>query len=174
METLNLTIRRAQARDIDAILNIEKNCFASPWSRDSILSDLENNPCARYLACELDNSLIAYAGIWIILDEGHITNIAVLPEFRGLGIGKILFQRLLEYASNLGVNYSTLEVRQSNTIAQALYKGFGFFHVHTRKKYYEDNGEDAYLMVCDSLPKADQNFSEIGYLKSIKIDRKAL
>lgn len=173
METLSLQIRRAIPADIEGLVNIEEKCFTSPWSRESIFNDLENNPCARYLVCEYNNELIGYAGIWIILDEGHITNIAILPEFRSLGIGKILFQCLLEYASNLGVSYTTLEVRQSNLLAQKMYKSMNFFHVHTRKKYYEDNGEDAYLMVCDKMPEADSNFTEIKYSKHLKIDRKA-
>jgi len=95
----------------------------------------------------------------IILDEGHITNIAVRAQDRGRGIGKLLLQSMMQYASNLGAAYLTLEVRQSNAAAIALYTSHGFIAVNRRKGYYE-NGEDALLMVSQHMPAAQEDFME--------------
>ena len=95
-----------------------------------------------------------------MLDEAHITNIAVAKARRGQGVGKALTRGLLQYAANLGVVYATLEVRRSNGVAQGLYKGLGFVYVGLRKRYYEDNGEDAFIFCCDHMPAADPDFEE--------------
>ncbi|MEA5144943.1 MAG: GNAT family N-acetyltransferase, partial [Candidatus Limiplasma sp.] len=79
---------------------------------------------------------------------------------RGQGIGKQLMLALMQYAANLGADYLTLEVRRSNTVAQALYKKLGFMELAVRKRYYEDNGEDALLLVCDHMPPVEADFSE--------------
>ena len=115
---------------------------------------------ARYLVAETDGQVVGYAGAWVILDESHITNIAVKETYRGRGIGKLLTRALLQYLSNLGASYATLEVRVSNERAQSLYKGLGFVSVGKRKRYYEDNQEDAYLMVCEHMPEVEADFSE--------------
>ena len=81
-------------------------------------------------------------------------------ELRGKGLGRLLTEGLKQYAANLGVVYMTLEVRRSNIVAQNLYKSLGFIQVGVRKKYYEDNGEDALFMVCDKMPPADEDFEE--------------
>ena len=104
--------------------------------------------------------ILGYAGAWIVLDEAHITNIAVQAAARGRGVGTALTQGLLQYAANLGVVYATLEVRRSNLIAQSLYKQFGFFYAGLRKRYYEDNGEDAFIFCCQQLPPAEPDFTE--------------
>ena len=109
---------------------------------------------------EWAGEILGYAGAWIVLDEAHITNIAVPAAARGQGVGKALTQGLLQYAANLGVVYATLEVRRSNLIAQSLYKQFGFFYAGLRKRYYEDNGEDAFIFCCQQLPPAEPDFTE--------------
>lgn len=121
---------------------------------------MTRNACARYLVAELDGSIIGFAGVWVVIDEGHITNIAIKEEYRGRGYGKQLTAALIQYAANLGVVYMTLEVRRSNLTAQHVYASMGFIQVGVRKKYYEDNGEDALFMVCDKLPPADPDFEE--------------
>ena len=131
-----------------------------PWSRESFEQELTRNVAARYLVAELEGQVVGYAGAWIILDESHVTNIAVEESFRGRGIGKQLTTGLMQYLSNLGAAYSTLEVRVSNERAQNLYKSLGFVSIGKRKKYYEDNNEDAFLMVCEHMPPADPDFSE--------------
>ena len=153
-------IRRMNREDLDAVTAIEEATFAIPWSRESFRQELERNVAARYLVAETEGRVVGYAGAWVILDESHITNIAVLEAYRGRGIGKRLTQALLQYLSNLGACYATLEVRVSNERAQNLYKGLGFVSVGKRKRYYEDNGEDAFLMVCEHMPEVEEDFTE--------------
>ena len=153
-------VRRMTLDDLDAILPIEQATFAMPWSRKSFEQELTRNVAARYLVAELDGRVIGYAGAWIILEESHITNIAIAEDERGHGYGKLLTQGLLQYLSNLGASYATLEVRRSNQRAQNLYTSLNFQPVGWRKKYYEDNQEDALLMVCQALPPADPDFTE--------------
>ena len=145
--------------DVDGVAAVEAATFPTPWSRDAFASEMRN-VAARYLVAEKDGQVIGYAGAWIILDESHITNIAVLKEARGQGIGRALTAGLLRYLANLGAAYATLEVRKSNEIAQNLYKSLGFIKLGVRKRYYEDNGEDALIMVCDHMPEADPDFEE--------------
>jgi ribosomal-protein-alanine N-acetyltransferase len=115
---------------------------------------------ARYLVAQKDGTVIGYAGAWVILDESHITNIAIAEAQRGNGYGRVLTQALMQYLANLGAEYATLEVRKSNITAQNLYKSLGFIQLGVRKRYYEDNQEDALLMVCDHMPPVDPDFEE--------------
>ena len=158
--SMDVVIRRMRREDLDAVTAIERDTFTIPWSRESFRQELERNVAARYLVAETDGRIIGYAGAWVILDESHITNIAVAEDYRGRGIGKQLTQSLLQYLSNLGACYATLEVRVSNERAQNLYRGLGFVTVGKRKRYYEDNGEDAFLMVCEQMPEVEEDFSE--------------
>lgn len=153
-------IRRMELKDLDTVAAIEAATFARPWSRASFEQELTRNVAARYLVAELDGQVVGYAGAWIILDESHVTNIAIEETFRGRGIGKQLTAGLMQYLSNLGAAYATLEVRVSNERAQNLYRSLGFVSIGKRKKYYEDNNEDAFLMVCDHMPPADPDFTE--------------
>lgn len=153
-------IRRMARKDLDRVTEIESATFAIPWSRESFRRELEENVAARYLVAEKNGRVVGYAGAWVILDESHITNIAVEQEERGQGIGRKLTEALLDYLSNLGAAYATLEVRVSNERAQNLYRSLGFTAVGKRKRYYEDNQEDAWLMVCERMPEADPDFEE--------------
>lgn len=154
-----MIIRRMTMADVDGVAAVEAATFPTPWSRDAFQSEMKN-VAARYLVAEKDGRVIGYAGAWIILDESHITNIAVLEAERGQGIGRKLTHGLMQYLSNLGAAYATLEVRKSNEVAQNLYKSLGFIKLGVRKRYYEDNGEDALIMVCDHMPQADPDFEE--------------
>ncbi len=156
----DIVIRRMTVADVDAVTAIEQETFARPWSRDSFLREMEKNVAARYLVAVRDGRVIGYAGAWVILDESHITNVAITAPERGRGCGRALVQALLQYISNLGAAYATLEVRVSNIRAQNLYQSLGFLRVGRRKHYYEDNGEDAWLMVCDRMPEVDPDFEE--------------
>ena len=153
-------IRRMVEEDLDAVAAIEAATFAMPWSRASFEAELRRNVAARYLVAELEGAVIGYAGAWIILDESHITNIAIREDQRGHGYGRLLTQALLQYLSNLGAAYATLEVRISNIRAQRLYASLGFVTVGKRKRYYEDNGEDGLLMVCQQMPPVEPDFEE--------------
>ncbi len=156
----DLTIRRMLVSDVDEVTAIERATFATPWSRESFLREMEKNVAARYLVAQRDGRIVGYAGAWVILDESHITNIAVAEAERGQGIGRRLVEALMQYLSNLGASYATLEVRVSNERAQHLYESVGFIRVGKRKRYYEDNGEDAWLMVCERMPEVDPDFEE--------------
>ncbi len=154
-----ILIRRMTAADVDGVAAVEAATFPTPWSRDAFASEM-NNVAARYLVAEKEGRIIGFAGAWIILDESHVTNIAVLKEERGQGVGRMLTEGLMQYLSNLGAAYATLEVRKSNEVAQNLYVSLGFIKLGVRKRYYEDNGEDALIMVCDHMPEADPDFEE--------------
>ena len=153
-------IRRMTMADVEAVAAVEAATFPTPWSREAFESEMRN-VAARYLVAEVDGRVVGYAGAWLILDESHITNIALLQEYRGQGIGRRLTHDLLQYLSNLGAAYATLEVRRSNAVAQGLYVSLGFIKLGVRKRYYEDNGEDALIMVCDHMPEADPDFEEV-------------
>ncbi|MEA4927966.1 MAG: ribosomal protein S18-alanine N-acetyltransferase [Candidatus Limiplasma sp.] len=156
-----MNIRRMTVDDVDAVYAIEAATFVMPWSRQSFMEEMTRNACARYLVAEeADGCILAYGGAWMICEEAHVTNVAVEAAHRGQGIGRALMQALMQYASNLGAQYLTLEVRRSNQRAQGLYRSLGFVELGVRKHYYEDNGEDALLMVCDRLPPVDPDFTE--------------
>ena len=153
-------LRRMTISDVPAVHRLEEAIFSMPWSEKDFVYEMTENKVARYLVIEEAGEIIAFAGAHIILDQAHVTNIAVRQDCRGRGLGRMITYALMQYASNLGAEYLTLEVRQSNAAAQNLYKSLGFVKVNVRKRYYEDTGEDAWLMVCDKLPVADPDFEE--------------
>lgn len=156
----DVIIRRMTIDDVDAVHRVECACFPKPWTRDDFVKEMTQNTCARYLVAEEEGRVMGFAGTWVVLDEAHVTNVAVMQEYRGRGIGKMLTRALMQYAANLGVTYATLEVRRSNEVAQNLYKSLGFQYVGVRKRYYEDNGEDAFIFCCISMPEAEEDFEE--------------
>ena len=140
-------IRRAIAEDVHGIAALEKRSFATPWSEEDFERELNRNPIAVYLvAVTEEEEIVGYVGLWAILNEGHITNIAVSPEHRRKGIAAGLLDYLIKEASKYGVRKFTLEVRTSNAGAIKLYEGFGFSVEGYRKEYYKDNKEDAAIM----------------------------
>ena len=148
-----ITVGLMTAADVDAVHEIETACFKTPWSKDSFLHEITENQCARYVVVREDGRAIAYAGVWFILDEGHITNIAVHPDKRGLGYGEMVCRAMIQLAADSGMNVMTLEVRRSNEAAQNLYHKLGFIDVGYRKRYYE-NTEDALIMFLEHMPEA--------------------
>ncbi len=153
-------LRRMTLSDVPAVHRLEEAIFSMPWSEKDFVYEMTENKVARYLVIEEAGEITAFAGAHIILDQAHVTNIAVRQDCRGRGLGRMITRALMQYASNLGAEYLTLEVRQSNVTAQNLYKSLGFVKVNVRKRYYEDTGEDAWLMVCDQLPPAEPDFEE--------------
>lgn len=141
----NIEIIPFRENHVKDVLFISTLSFVTPWTKESIEKELENK-FARYLIAEKDGIVVGYAGVWLILDEGHITNIAVHPEFRGIGAGDMLLEALMELCRLEGINSMTLEVRRSNNIAQSLYKKHGFIEEGIRKNYYSDTNEDAIIM----------------------------
>lgn len=147
-------VRPMTVADLDAVLEIEHHCFAIPWSRESFRMEIEENRCARYIVLTEDGRPVAYAGVWLVIDEGHITNIATHPDFRGRGYGERVTRELMRVCSDIGISWMTLEVRRSNIVAQNLYRKLGFVDVGYRKRYYEDNNEDALIMINEDIPTA--------------------
>lgn len=139
-------MRFAVPRDAKRIAEIDLLCFSMPWSKESLEEDIAENEKAVYIVAEEEERIAGYAGMWITLDEAHITNVAVHPKFRGRGIGTNLMVALLRLAKRYGAVHQTLEVRVSNKVAISLYEGLGFEGVGVRKSYYLDNNEDALIM----------------------------
>jgi len=132
--------------DVDEIVQIDQASFTAPWSKEAFIQELTMNPYAIYIGMEIEGRLVGYGGVWVIIDEAHITNIAVLPGFRGMKLGEKLMTKLLETIFVKGGKTVTLEVRVSNYVAQNLYRKFGFQNGGIRKGYYSDNHEDALVM----------------------------
>ncbi|WP_018886673.1 ribosomal protein S18-alanine N-acetyltransferase [Paenibacillus massiliensis] len=145
----SITFRPMLVADIQAVMKIERECFTLPWTEDAFRNELTHNMFAKYLLMELDGDAIGYAGMWTILDEAHITNIAVREQYRGRRLGERLLDELMKQASQLGMERMTLEVRVSNHVAQKLYEKKGFIPSGMRKGYYSDNQEDALIMWAD-------------------------
>ena len=143
---MDLVVRQAEEKDIKPMAEMDILCFSAPWSEDSFEKEIMENRLAFYIVAEIEGRLVGYAGLWCIVDEGHITNVAVHPEFRRRGIGEVLVSVLLERTMGNGILSHTLEVRASNDPAISLYSKFGFKPAGLRKNYYEDNGEDAIIM----------------------------
>lgn len=132
--------------DIEDILVVEKLSFSIPWSRDSFEKEIVDNNLAIYLVAKVNEKAVGYIGMWKVLNEGHITNVAVHPEFRHQGIGDQLVSELLSLCEKENIDLVTLEVRKSNQNAIRLYEKHGFVAEGIRKAYYQDNKEDAIIM----------------------------
>jgi len=132
--------------DLDEVMRIEQDSFAYPWSKNSFQGEILSNRFAYYVtAKDISDSVIGYAGAWIILDEAHITTLAVDPSCRQMGTGSLLLAHLLRKAIEEGACKVFLEVRDSNRQARRIYERFGFEVIGKRKRYYHD--EDALVMV---------------------------
>ncbi len=143
---MNVSVREMLESDIDRVLEIEKESFSPPWSREAFLLELTKNILAKYIVVEVDGKVVGYGGIWLILDEGHITNIAIDKEYRGLGLGDKLLEGLIQLCIDRDIKVITLEVRKSNEVAKELYKKHGFKECGIRPGYYTNNNEDAIIM----------------------------
>ena len=143
---MEIITRSMEVRDLDQIMIIELESFTTPWSKESFRIEITENKLAKYFIAEIDGKVVGYGGIWLILDEGHITNIAVGKDHRGLGAGNKLVEALIKYCSGEKIRNMTLEVRESNSIAQNLYKKYGFLEYGIRPNYYTDDHEDAVIM----------------------------
>ena len=148
----DLVFRSMKLDDIPSIIAIEHEAFTSPWSADAFVNELTHNHFARYMVMELRGQIIGYAGMWLIMDEAHVTNIAVIEVFRGCKLGARLLSELAEAGYFLRRRPDdACEVRVSNEIAQSLYRKFGFEPSGIRPGYYSDNNEDALIMWADLL-----------------------
>ena len=141
--SVNLSLMTKE--DLDQVLEVSSLSLKESWDLDSFSKEL-SNPLAKYLIAKINDKVVGFVGVWTIIDEGHITNMAVHPEFRENGVGSILLTSLIDRCKDWGCNSLTLEVRSSNNAAKALYKKFGFLEEGLRKNYYRDNEEDALIM----------------------------
>jgi ribosomal-protein-alanine N-acetyltransferase len=139
--------RLMSADGVDEILAIERVSFTNPWTRQMYLSELENpDISACYVARAQDGRAVGFCSFWLVMDELHINNLAVLPEYRRAGVATALLTRVLDDGAARGAGRATLEVRRSNEAAQALYGRLGFSIVSVRRHYYTNPVEDALVL----------------------------
>lgn len=144
---MQIEVAPMKLEDIDEVLDIEVLAFTTPWSRNSFIYELLENERALYLTAKNElGRVMGYVGMWIVFDEGHITNLATHPQYRRQGVAQKLMTELVTVSKEKGVRYLTLEVRRTNSPAQELYQKMGFVHMGVRRKYYLDNNEDALIM----------------------------
>ncbi len=143
-------IRSFELIDFDEIMEIEKEAFNDPCSKNLYIYDFQNNPYSEYYKLILEDRIIGFFGLWIIYENAQITTIAVSPKYQGLGYGKTMMNFIINHVKEANCLNITLEVRVTNEIAIKMYKSYGFYEVVSRKNYYE-NGDDAYLMKFDVL-----------------------
>lgn len=148
-----MRFRPMQRADVARVAELERLCFRSPWSEKALAGELKNH-LACYRVGLVGGSIEAYAGMWVVFDEAHITNVAVAPEHRRQGYGRALMAEMFRAALLRGASSMTLEVRESNLGAQALYLGLGFEKAGRRRRYYSDTGEDAFIMWNRDVGKA--------------------
>lgn len=146
MAVSDLRIRPMVIEDIPAVLEVELASFTIPWPKEAFEREIAINQYAHYYTAEQDGLIIGYCGMWVVYDQVQITNIAILPEFRGKGCGSELLGFMIEKAREHGGSVLSLEVRVSNIPAMTLYKKFGLQPGGIRKQYYTDNQEDALVM----------------------------
>ncbi|MCR5265829.1 MAG: ribosomal protein S18-alanine N-acetyltransferase [Cyanobacteria bacterium RUI128] len=141
-----------QKEDVPEIAEIEASAYGNHhWSKDAFYSEVENKIAKYYTARTQDGKIVGYAGTWHIVDEAHITTIAVKPDERRKHIADHLIVKLLEDCYNEFIKYITLEVRVSNIPAIKLYEKYGFKSLGKRKGYYQDNNEDALIMWTENI-----------------------
>jgi len=141
--------------DVPSVHRVEAASFPVPWPDYAFRQEIETNRLAHYLVVRAAGEAIAYGGLWLMVDEAHITTFAVLPEWRRRGVGGRLLLALMHVSIELGARVMTLEVRLSNHPARALYRQFGFRPVGIRPRYYSDNNEDALIMTTLPLHDAE-------------------
>lgn len=165
-----VVVRPMTLDDVEEVYHIERVTFSMPWSARSFTYDLTRNPSASYLVAQARPELVwhgapslpdlreapilGYGGLWMLVDEGHVSTLAVRPGWRGRGLGELLLWNLLQKAVELGAQEATLEVRVSNQAAIALYQKYRFHVVGRRPRYYTDNQEDALIMTTEPLQTA--------------------
>ena len=146
-----VVVEPMRLEDVTAVHEIERLSFRTPWPAYAFEQELKGNRMARYLVARAGDRIVGFAGIWTMIDDAHVTTFGVHPDWRRQAIGRQLLLNLCELAVAIGARRLTLEVRASNTAAQALYRGFGFEVVGRRRAYYTDDGEDALVMTTPAL-----------------------
>ena len=164
--SITAAVRPMELADIPQVVAIDQMSFALPWSERSYQTELLENPNSHFLVGLASHPgfwdrllrrwpkrhVIGYAGFWFIVDEAHISTIAIHSGWRGQGLGEYLLVATLNRALELGATLATLEVRVSNSVAQNLYRKYRFEEVGRRRHYYSNNGEDALLLTVQLIP----------------------
>ena len=141
-----MLVRDMKLSDLDTIEEIEQEIFSSPWSKDNFIYEINQNQFSNNIVLENDEEILGYIGFWLLGDQTQITTLGIRKEYQGKGYAKILMDACINATRQRGYTSITLEVRVSNNRAIHLYEGFDFQIVATRKNYYQDTHEDAYLM----------------------------
>jgi ribosomal-protein-alanine N-acetyltransferase len=148
---LTTIVEAMRIDDLGEVHEIERASFSAPWPPNAYLSELQTNRLAHYLVVRVDGRVVGFGGIWLMVDEAHVTTFAIHPDWRRLRLGERLIIALLDVALERRAGEATLEVRLSNLPARRLYEKYGFRPVGIRPRYYTDNGEDALIMTTERL-----------------------
>lgn len=141
--------------DVPDVMHLEHRVCSMPWNANAYITEI-GNPNAKYLIAKRDDGrIVGYGGVWVVMDEMHVTTLAVDQDYRGLGIGERLLIELMFAGMDRGATRATLEVREGNIAARGLYRKYGFADVAMRKKYYSDNGENAMIMWAEAITSQD-------------------
>lgn len=146
MMTAAMSIETMTPADINDVRHIETVSFSTQWPSDAFYNELQSNRSAHYYVGRVAGRIVAYGGIWVVMEDSHVTTIAVDPDFRRRKFGEFMLAHLIDRAVEREAAWMTLEVRESNVGAQQLYRKYGFTTVATRKAYYSDNNENALIM----------------------------
>ena len=147
----SITVRPMVMTDVDGVMAVEQDSFLTPWSRSAFEEELAQNRLARYIVAVENGEIVGYAGTWLVINEAHVTNVAVSGQRRREGIGRLLMQKLMDLARENDMESMTLEVRVSNAAARHLYEQLGFVEAGIRKNYYSETKEDALILWCEKL-----------------------
>lgn len=148
---MNFHIRRMTVEDVPAVTQLDRISFTLPWTERSFHFEVTSNPASRCWVAESGGVLAGVVVAWLLVDEVHIATIATHPDFRRQGIAQALLAHVLKLGAEEGAISSFLEVRESNSAAQELYRKFGYEETGRRLRYYKDNGENAILMTLENL-----------------------
>jgi [ribosomal protein S18]-alanine N-acetyltransferase len=168
-DKINIILRRMDENDIGEVQDLEKLCFNHTWPEDSFKKELSNRNTACYLVARNDRRLAGFIGSWLILDETHVTTIAVSPDFRGMRIGDLLVWGLFQKAIEKGCRWATLEVNEKNEAACKLYESFGFKPIGKRSSYY---GPDENAVVMWRKGLLEEQFKELLKVKRTRWEEK--
>ena len=141
-----ITVVPMAAEHIEAVAALERACFSAPWSATALTEELDNPPAVFRVAIDAHGTVLGYMGMHHVGDEGFVTNVAVSPEYRRQGIASALLDVFTRFAEGNKLAFLTLEVRDANAAARALYARHGYAEVGRRKNYYEHPKEDAIIM----------------------------
>jgi len=146
-----MNIRRMTLADVEQVIAIDRASFPLPWPERSFRFEVQDNEASRSWVAEVDGAVVGMIVAWLMVDEAHIATIATHPNHRRQGIASALLRHALNYMKDEGARTAFLEVRIGNTVAQEMYRAFGFAETGRRPRYYKDNSEDAILMTLNEL-----------------------